>query len=397
MAWWHNRPLLADFVIDLIHAELSKARPGQPLPARPWPDSMALGEEGLGLDSMEKLTLAAALAEALRLDRSGLEDHLLARSSIGSWIELSEMCLDRFDRSMVFLTSGSTGLPKRCEHPIETLEQEAAFLAELFKDRKRIVSMVSCRHIYGFLFSVLLPERLGIPRLRWVDKSTVALGAELLPGDLVIGFPDIWRLAARTVERFPPDLAAVSSTAPLPHETDAELAERGVARLVEIYGSSETAGIGWREAPSAEFELFPFWSRSSGGQALRRPFPNGTSPEVRPQDHLRWISDRRFVPAGRLDRAFQVGGVNVHPERVEAVLLLHPAVAAASVRRMRPEEGGRAKAFIVPKAGSQDIALLSAELEAWCADHLLAAERPKAYSFGAALPHDALGKPIDWS
>ena len=396
MTWWRTRSLLANFVSDTLHGELTRLRPGQTLPPRPWSETLEVGEAGLGADSLERLSLASALGQALRLDRSGLEDHLLARSSIGSWVDLAEICLERYDWSLVFLTSGSAGHPKACEHSLASLCQEVAFLAELFQGRERVVSAVSCRHIYGFLFTVLLPELLGIPVWRRLDKTMITLGADLRPGDLVVGFPDFWGLGSRSVERFPPDVVAVSSTAPLSLDLDRILADRGLLHLVEIYGASETAGIGWRAAPSSEFTLFPFWTRGREDEILLRQSPNGETVEFIAQDRLDWRSDRRFRPVGRLDEAFQVGGVNVHPHRVANVLLSHPEVAEASVRLMRPEEGGRVKAFIVPRRVSSDEGALAAELDRWAAKHLSAPERPKAYRFAGALPRDALGKLVDW-
>lgn len=395
MPWWKDRVSLASFVTDLVQGELSRMRPGQPLPPRPWPDSLELGESGLGCDSLERLTLASALGQALRLDRSGLEDHLLARGTLGAWIDLAEICLGRYDESMVFVTSGSTGVPKPCEHRLDDLLQEAESLGGILAGARRIVACVSSRHIYGFLFTILLPAALDIPVIRLLGKSTVGLERDLLSGDVVIGFPDFWTLASRSVTSFPPGIIGVTSTAPLPPPLDAILAGAGLERLVEIYGSSETAGIGWREAPSPDFRLFPFWTRSPDGEALLRSSSGGLISHI-PQDHLHWTAEGNFRPAGRRDHAFQVGGVNVHPRRVEAILAQHPGVAEVSIRRMRPEEGNRVKAFIVPKDSAADEADLARDLELLAREHLAAAERPKSFRFGPALPRDSLGKMVDW-
>ena len=91
----------------------------------------------------------------------------------------------------------------------------------------------------------------------------------------------------------------------------------------------------------------------------------------------------------------QVGGTNVFPARVRSVLLAHPLVADAAVRLMAPAEGTRLKAFIVPRDGA-DKATLPAELERWVQQRLSAPERPRAFSFGAALPVNAQGKGCDW-
>ena len=85
---WHRQPgALARFVSDLIADELAHLRPGgMPLPDRPWPDGLALDEQGLGLDSLERLSVAAALNEALHLHESGVEDLLLAQRHFGEWL-----------------------------------------------------------------------------------------------------------------------------------------------------------------------------------------------------------------------------------------------------------------------------------------------------------------------
>ena len=100
-----------------------------------------------------------------------------------------------------------------------------------------------------------------------------------------------------------------------------------------------------------------------------------------------------LLPAGRIDAAVQVGGANVFPGYVADVLAMHPSVAQASVRLMRPDEGVRLKAFVVLRAGA------SASPEAlldWCAQRLSVPERPAAVTFGSRLPRQASGKPADW-
>ena len=63
---------------------------------------------------------------------------------------------------------------------------------------------------------------------------------------------------------------------------------------------------------------------------------------------------------------------------------------------MRPSEGLRLKAFIVPRDPGGDADILRHGLDALAAEALSVAERPRAYSFGPALPIDPMGKPADW-
>jgi long-chain acyl-CoA synthetase len=97
----------------------------------------------------------------------------------------------------------------------------------------------------------------------------------------------------------------------------------------------------------------------------------------------------------RRDAAVQVGGVNVFPERVRQVLIEHPQVVDAAVRLMRPDEGLRLKAFVVPRPDAG--AGFTQELRAWIDTRLAAPERPKAITLGQQLPRGQLGKAADWS
>ena len=396
---WHARPgALARFVTDLIADEVRHLRPGgAPLPERPWSPDCALHEGGLGLDSLERLSVAAALNEAMHLHESGIEDLLLARQRLGEWIEVAAEGLATFDARLTFRTSGSSGSAKACTHAIGSLQQEVAHLATLISGAQRVLAAVPAHHIYGFLFTVLLPAHLGCDDVLDVRRQTPqALAQMLRPGDLLVSHPAHWALVARHAGRLPTGVHGVTSTSPCPDDLALNLQAQGLDRLTQVYGSSETAGIGIRQAAAAPYRLMPFWSRdTSDGTRLLRTTPDGTVCAQTLQDRLAWPAAREFRVCGRLDEAVQVAGTNVFPSQVRQVLLDHPQVADAVVRLMAPAEGARLKAFIVPAAGAERDAL-RAELGPWTDARLGAAARPKAYTFGAHLPHNAMGKPADW-
>ncbi|QJE02699.1 AMP-binding protein [Massilia forsythiae] len=453
--WWAHEPTLRRFIGDLLAAELAQARPGRAAPPPPWPHGVDLVRD-LGADSLDLLAMGSALAEALHLHQRGPAggahpgpaDRLLALSALDDWIDAvrtglraqwaapdggagSDADAGANAAVLTFRTSGSAGTPKRCTHLLATLAQETLALAQLLPGRRRILSAVPSHHIYGFLFTVLLPRLLGIEDvvdLRSATPDVLLRGARA--GDLVVAHPGWWDALARLQPRFGADVAGVTSTAPCPDALADTLAEAGM-RLLQVYGSSETAGVGWRERAGAPFTLFPYWSRVEGADALARPLPDGGMARYPLQDRLDWrdaeeeagraqgrggareqagSTGRRFLPGGRIDQAVQVGGVNVFPGYVAEVLRMHPAVQDASVRLMRPDEGTRLKAFVVPRDGhlhatgdaagdadgAKDAGGLGAELAAWIGARLPAPERPAAYTFGARLPRQASGKPGDW-
>ena len=396
---WHRRPVaLARFVADLVADELAHLRPGGvPVPNRPWPAELALDEQGLGLDSLERLSVAAALSESLHLHASGIEDLLLASRFFGGWLQVAAEGLSTFDASLTFRTSGSSGTAKACPHALANLLQEVEHLAGLVPGTRRVLAAVPAHHVYGFLFTVLLPARLGCNDVIDIRHMTPqAVAAMMQPGDLVISHPAHWSLLARHAGRLPPGVQGVTSTAPCPDALARTLEAMGLARLTQVYGSSETAGIGTRTAAGSAFQVMPFWSRDADDdQRLLRTAANGSISSHAIQDRLEWLDERKFSLCGRLDEAVQVGGTNVFPARVRQVLLDHPEVADAQVRLMRPEEGSRLKAFVVPKTGADPEVLRSA-LWRWTESRLTAPERPKAFTMGHQLPRSAMGKPSDW-
>jgi long-chain acyl-CoA synthetase len=93
---------------------------------------------------------------------------------------------------------------------------------------------------------------------------------------------------------------------------------------------------------------------------------------------------------GRSKELIISGGSNIYPREVEDVLLLHPAIAeAAVVGRHHPGWGEEVVAFIVPRAGQH---VGTAELDAWCLDHIARYKRPKHYCLVDGLPKNAYGK-----
>jgi long-chain acyl-CoA synthetase len=339
--------------------------------------------------------LATALAEAVHLHSSGIDDSLLAARTVGEWTENVARGLDRSSAELTFRTSGSTGQPKWCVHALADLEAEVAETAQLLAGSRRVVSAVSSHHIYGFLFTILVPARLGCTVIDVRAHAPARLAGLVESGDVVVGFPDFWRAFVRTVPRTAPGAVGLTSTAPCPPDVARGVRAAGISRFIDVYGSSETAGIGWRDDPQAAYELFSFWRRGAGERELIRGRADGAESVAVVPDELIWEGPRRVRPAGRAEGAVAVGGINVFPERVGAVLRAHPGIAEAAVRLMRPDEGERLKAFVVPRPGYDPAALL-AELWPYLDARLAPPERPKSIVFGSELPAGALGKPADW-
>lgn len=312
---------------------------------------------------------------------------------------------------LIFETSGSTGTPKSFAYAPGVLIEEAEALRTYFADRKRVVSVVPMRHIFGYVMGTVLPDRLGIGKVHLPPMPSAELYNTLRPGDLLVAFPLFWQAV---LERFAMhgqrvgDIVGLTASSPCPPEVITALTSSSLSgeppycnALVEIYGSTETSAIGIRVTPDVPYTLLPVWERVSlpGGYfGIVRVRADGSREEaVALPDDVVWHGERLLVPLKRKDNAVQVGGINVYPFHVADIIRGHPAVRDCAVRLMRPDEGVRLKAFIVPEDPALFKSLSGREFTAWLRERLKSAEMPRSVTLGDALPVTATGKSSDWN
>ena len=380
-----SRMALRRIACAVVAAEVRRQR-GRDLPMpHDWADTMPIGDDGLGLDSLEQLGAIGALAEVFGLDDASLGNE--PPQLVGAWIDWITQRHATGDGQVVVSTSGSTGTPVSCTHAMADLVMEAHDLAGRCPGRRRVMALVPAHHLYGIIWTAILPDILDVPVV--VRHAGAAL--DLAPGDLVVAVPDQWQTISRRTHRFPDDIIGVSSAAPLADAQASDLLAAGLARLIDIYGSSETGGIAVRELPATTYQLLHRWHLSGAEDEWHVVDRKGKSHAL--PDHIERIGDRDIRPVGRRDGALQVGGHNVWPSRVADVLRQIDGVAEVAVRL---NGNGRLKAFIVPDAGQDETALLNA-IELVAADRLYVAERPRDWRFGPALPRNAMGKLEDWA
>ena len=254
-------------------------------------------------------------------------DRLQEFDQLEDWIGEARRCLPTGSSAVGFRTSGSTGQRKLVVHGIDVLHQEIESLAAILGDRTRIVSVVPAHHIYGFLFTVLLPLRLGIEVVDVRAHAPPTLCWIVQPGDLLVAVPNTWRMMIGA--NWPGNIDGASSGAPCPAGVAEGLCSDGLHRLVEIYGSTETSGIGWRDNAQMPFRLFAHLARKDDDTVCR--FTHGAARPYQLPDEVSWSGGNLLRPVRRRDGAVQVGGVNVNPEVVRSVLVAHRA--PQSVRR----------------------------------------------------------------
>lgn len=355
----------------------------------PMIGSSTLDRHGLALDSLERVMVATAVNRQFHLFESGLEDWLLARHSLSEWAQTILDSRRMADAHLSFETGGSTSEPKRIEHSVRMMDREIDSLLALLDHVERIVSFVPAHHMYGFNWTVALASKLGVP----VEDRAFRLSnvSHLRPSDLAIGVPNTWKWVAQDNQRFPPKVTVVSSTAPLHGEVSATLRTLGAARVLEIYGSTETGAVAWRDHPHDPFRLLSQWTRSSDTH-LTHDF--GMTLAL--MDVVTWESSKFLRVKRRLDDMVQIGGINVSPQHVQTCLAELPGVAECAVRSYSVEGDVRLKAFVVPREGVQASQEWLQSLRKDLMSQLRPAEIPSMWRYGLILPRSPMGKPADW-
>jgi acyl-coenzyme A synthetase/AMP-(fatty) acid ligase len=154
---------------------------------------------------------------------------------------------------LVVYTSGSTGAAQAIPKKLSQMANEVATLNALFgacMGTSEVVSTVSHQHIYGLLFKVLWPLCAGRPihaRSAFFPEELAAIAPQR-PWLLLSSPAHLKRLPDSPVL---PDMTQLqgifSSGGPLLPDIAQATHQLFGHRPIEIYGSSETGGIAWRQ------------------------------------------------------------------------------------------------------------------------------------------------------
>jgi 4-coumarate--CoA ligase len=265
-------------------------------------------------------------------------------------------------------------------HNADDIFQDAAAVASLMQGRRRVVSLVASHSLLGLTSTVIAPNLQQIDVVDGRNLSPDELADRLSFGDIVVATPTLWRYLADTLPGMANNVMGLSFGERLNTELAGRLRQRGLGALRELYGSTETGVLAWRDGPPAPFVLFNHWSRD--GQSVARHRANGQRTPIMPMDDLNWESDRGFTLGVRRDGAVQIGAVNVFPSAIAALIAEHPDVVSCTVRvSQRAGALDRLIAEIKLEPGllpDQDMAW---SIDEWCRERLRPSERPRIYTF----------------
>jgi len=257
-----------------------------------------------------------------------------------------------FDAPFLWLYSGgSTGRPIIWPKTPLNLFAETVFLREYFKITPDdiILASVSPRHIYGLLFSVLLP---------FVARARIIKGSPVFPAEIIervsssratvyIGAPLHYKAVA--VGGSVPDCIklAFSSGGFLEKAHSLAFSRATGTPVEEVYGSTETGGIAHRSSMRDEtgFKAFPpvSWKIEKERLLVKSPFISPGLP-LDDEDYFLTgdraiLSEEGFELLGRVDSVVKVGGNRVELDAVEQKLRSIKAVKDIFIFQVNAKQG----------------------------------------------------------
>ena len=229
----------------------------------------------------------------------------------------------KFDPQAKFYlqTSGSSGKSKMIEKSLAQMIKESEYLADElnFSSQNTFFSSVSHRHMFGLTFKVFLPLALGARVIADELNYPEAILGLSLANHVFIASP----VLLRTLAQSPAAIALkglsgiVSAGSPLKKELRSELGRICDARIIEIYGSTETGIVAKDDGCGLRlFDAVDAGLDDRGALSVSSPWC-----EFFQTNDAASIDEDRLALQGRIDRIVKLNDKRVSLESIEAKLL----------------------------------------------------------------------------
>ncbi|HNY22244.1 MAG TPA: AMP-binding protein, partial [Treponemataceae bacterium] len=303
-------------------------------------------------------------------------------------------------------TSGSTGAPKPFPKRLTELEAETGELYRLWGsliEGRRVYSTVNQQHIYGLLFTVLLPISMGVPFCEDIVRYPESLESLGDRNPALVCSPAFFKRLAETEippNLFPGGCVVFSSGGVLTEGVARETEKRIGVKPIEIYGSTETGGIAYRtaviESSWKPFSRHEVSINEEGRVVVKSPYILDPAGFVS-GDLGHFIEDGRFILDGRADSIVKIEEKRISLTEVENRILESPyareacAIALTGKRQYLgavvalSDEG---KAFFAGKEKREINDFFRGHLAHYLENTVI----PKKWRFVEALPRDSQDK-----
>jgi uncharacterized membrane protein/acyl-CoA synthetase (AMP-forming)/AMP-acid ligase II/3-hydroxymyristoyl/3-hydroxydecanoyl-(acyl carrier protein) dehydratase len=310
------------------------------------------------------------------------------------------------ETSIVMYTSGSTGKPKAVQQRLTEFEADNRFIISKWGEeflKRKLCSTVSQHHIYGILFSILLPFTLGVPfrrsRIEFPEEIEKLSDTEYM----IITVPAFLK---RAVEMESPSSLNLKSPwiftsgGALMFETAKKTNEVFCFWPVEVYGSTETSGIAWRQSVNGQewavFDNAQISQNKDGCLIIRSPYikdPAG----FETADMVEILKDGRFLLKGRIDSVVKIEEKRISFPEIENRILQSGLADDVCVISLENKRQYLAAVIVFNNKGKERFnGLEKHEINKFWREYLLQYFEniviPKKWRYPETLPLDAQGK-----
>ena len=334
--------------------------------------------------------------------------------------------------AVIFSTSGTTGDPKAVPLTHENIFSNVEACLKQLKNltpENSLLNVLPNFHAFGFTVCCVLPFVLGASQVlveNFMPPSNVIKAIEEARPDVLLLVPTMFNFATAMLERQGKKLDCIKILITGGDKYNIKMDDRITAAfgvpVIEGYGITECSPVLSVNPNPAVRKLgtvgpalpgFELQLRNESGEILKIPGEGvlwTKGPSVTPgyyhaeelnrerfQDG--WFNTGDYVQIDEdgyikiLDRVTDiiiVGGFNVYPQEVEAILAEHPAVGTAVVVGMPNDISGEVpKAFILK---NKDAEVTERELINFCKQRLSHYKVPRDVEFVDSLPLSATGK-----
>lgn len=213
---------------------------------------------------------------------------------------------------LVLFTSGSSGTPKAIHKTLEQLDIEIAELSKNWQSMltgSRVHSTVSHQHIYGLLFRILWPLCSSVPFSRFNLEYPEQIVSHADSQMVLVSSPALLKRLSEE-QSAKPLVGVFSSGGPLPLEA-AQQARTLFGELpIEVFGSTETGGIAYRQQVNAQtpWQLFSCIKAELNQEnciKLLSPYIDRDN-WYQTADECEMVSNNQFILKGRTDRIIKI-------------------------------------------------------------------------------------------
>ena len=307
---------------------------------------------------------------------------------------------------VTFWTSGTTGKPKPIKQRLKEFETDNINIlskwGEEFYSRK-LCSTVNQHHIYGFLFSILLPFNAGVPFRREMIRVPEEFKKLSDTPYLIITVPAFLKRAVELETPLTLQLKSpwiLASGGFLFPDVAKKTSEVFGCWPLEMYGSTETSGIAWRQQCNG-IEWIPFGNaqlsvNEDNCLVVKSDYIKDAD-SFETADLVKMLPNGHFILMGRLDSVVKIEGKRISLPEVENRISESGLVSDVCVIPLEDNRQYLAAALVFNAEGKEKLAGLEKnEINKFWREHLLKYFEnlviPKKWRYLETLPVDAQGK-----